>query len=172
MRHIKTFKIFESNIESLKARLSDHYYDNISEFGEEEVENTIQILDEYDDNLTGLGKWDKTLLLRLVNDDELYQEVDEIGSDLPVKDGNLFDSYNTLLEALEDEVKKFSLVFDEKYKYDVISALKKKSIKYEESDSLYYHYKKSKCEIFAWAKSEMELIKIIPVLFIQILKVK
>ena len=78
MKHIKKFESFSTE-GSLKERLTIHYQENESEFDPEETENVLEILGHYDDSLTGLSKWDKVFLLRLINDDnELYNEVDEI----------------------------------------------------------------------------------------------
>ena len=68
----------EDKQDSLKSRLIDHYQEQESEYDPEETLNVLEILNDYDDNLDGLGSTDKTLLLRLINDDELYDEVDAI----------------------------------------------------------------------------------------------
>jgi hypothetical protein len=79
MRYLRRFNENESqNSDSLKSRLIDHYQEQESEYDPEETLNVLEILNDYDDNLTGLGNTDKTLLLRLINDDELYDEVDAI----------------------------------------------------------------------------------------------
>ena len=63
---------------SLKERLISHFQEQESDFDPEETANVLEILNEYDDNLTGLGNTDKTLLLRMINDTDLYDEVDSI----------------------------------------------------------------------------------------------
>lgn len=98
MKHIKQFegfedKIFESMQDSLKQRLIEYYMEHESDYDPEETENVIEIVNQYDDNLSGLGGWDKTLLLRLIDDSEIYQEVDNIGKGEDDKVDNLFDRY-------------------------------------------------------------------------------
>ena len=65
----------------LKQRLAFHYGENATEYDPEEVNEVMTILSEYDDNLSGLNKIVATLLCRLINDDELYAEVDEMVED-------------------------------------------------------------------------------------------
>lgn len=81
LKHLKRFNESFEDKESLKDRLISHYEDNRADFGDEETDNVIEILNDYDDNLSKLKDGiDKTLLLRLINnDDELYDEVDAIG---------------------------------------------------------------------------------------------
>jgi tRNA (Thr-GGU) A37 N-methylase len=79
MKHLKRFnESIDSTEESLKSRLKSHYAEISSDYDEEEIENAIQILDEYDDNLDGLSKMDKILLLRLIDDNDLYETVNNI----------------------------------------------------------------------------------------------
>lgn len=92
-KYLKTFnESFKE--ESLKDRLISHHEDNRADFGDEETDNVIEILNDYDNNLSKLKDGvDKTLLLRLINNDELYDEVDAIGvrdEDCHFND-NLFD---------------------------------------------------------------------------------
>ena len=47
-------------------------------------------MNDYDDNLTGLTKWDKVLLQRILDDSDLVAELDKIGSNRPSRD-NAFD---------------------------------------------------------------------------------
>ena len=74
---------------TIKEELKQHYLEQEADFDKEETKNVIEILNVYDENLTGLRKWDKTLLLRLVNDDELYDKLDSI--EIPSENENLFD---------------------------------------------------------------------------------
>jgi tRNA (Thr-GGU) A37 N-methylase len=69
----------------LKSELTEHYQEHEADYGKEETKNVIDILSEYDEELSNLKKWDKVLLLRLVNnDDELYNKLDEI--EIPEED--------------------------------------------------------------------------------------
>lgn len=94
LKYLKRFNESFEEKESLKDRLISHY--NRSDFGDEETDNVIEILNDYDDDLSNLkDSIDKTLLLRLINNDEdLYDEVDIIGvkdEDSNFIDSNLFD---------------------------------------------------------------------------------
>jgi tRNA (Thr-GGU) A37 N-methylase len=62
-------------MDTLKERLIDYYNESRSDYGDEEIDNAIEILNDYTENLSGLSKWDKTLLLRLIDDTDLYHEV-------------------------------------------------------------------------------------------------
>jgi len=79
--------------------------------------------------------------------------------------------YLKLFENFKAKEKKFSVTFDEKYLYDVISALKKHNIKYKVNDNTYYHLKK-KVELFAWSDDSTHLLKIIPVNNLHVLRVR
>lgn len=76
---------------NLKEELEEYYNERRADYGDEEVDNVLDILKEYDDNLTGLGNWDKTLLQRLIDDTELYEKVDNVGNTETDNDKNLFD---------------------------------------------------------------------------------
>ena len=76
---------------NLKEEPEEYYNERRADYGDEEVDNVLDILKEYDDNLTGLGNWDKTLLQRLIDDTELYEKVDNIGNTETDNDKNLFD---------------------------------------------------------------------------------
>jgi hypothetical protein len=78
---------------SLKDRLTDFYHENETNYDPEETINALEILNDYDDNLTGLTKWDKVLLQRILDDSDLVAELDEIGIDIPGRD-NAFDDDN------------------------------------------------------------------------------
>lgn len=172
MKYLKTYKTFESLEESLKSRLIGYYHDRESDYDEEEIANVIEILNEYDDNLTGLGGWDKTLLLRLVDDEELYQEVDSISTGNSIS-GNVFDNF-TIDKSEENpekaNLKKYSLIFNTRYIFAVESALRKAGVKFEESNrNQFYHLKKNnRCEYFAWSNSSNELSKLLAINDLQI----
>lgn len=80
--------------------------------------------------------------------------------------------YLKLFEDFENE-KKYSISFDESFLNDVIDALNKDKIKFEEKESIYFHLKKQ-VEIIAWAKSELDIIRSIPgwVKHLQVFKIK
>ena len=89
---MKYLKRFNENMEegSLKGRLTDFYNENEANYDPEETVNVLEILNDYDDNLTGLTKWDKVLLQRILDDSDLVAELDKIGSNRPSRD-NSFD---------------------------------------------------------------------------------
>ena len=91
-KDMKYLKRFNENLQegSLKDRLIDFYNENEANYDPEETTNALEILDGYDDNLTGLTKWDKVLLQRILDDSDLYSEVDKIGSQGGRRD-NAFD---------------------------------------------------------------------------------
>lgn len=91
-KDMKYLKRFNENAQegSLKDRLIDFYNENEANYDPEETTNALEILDGYDDDLTGLTKWDKVLLQRILDDSDLYNEVDEIGSQGGRRD-NAFD---------------------------------------------------------------------------------
>ena len=90
---MKYLKRFNENMEegSLKDRLTDFYNENEANYDPEETVNALEILNDYDDNLTGLTKWDKVLLQRILDDSDLVAELDEIGSNRPSSRDNAFD---------------------------------------------------------------------------------
>jgi len=63
---------------TLKDRLRQHFEEQVHEVDQVEIDNTIEVLEGLEDDLSNLGKWDKALLLRMINDTELFHEVDEI----------------------------------------------------------------------------------------------
>lgn len=66
---------------TLKQRLKTYYQEMESDFDPEETVNVLEILQGYDDSLTNLGKWDKAILLRMIDDPELYEEINEIDNE-------------------------------------------------------------------------------------------
>lgn len=76
MRHLKLFENYENETLSLKERLADYLYE--ADYDSEEIKNTLEILDSLKDDLSDLERWDQILLLRLVDDDDLYDEINKI----------------------------------------------------------------------------------------------
>lgn len=69
-------------METLKERLQEHYKENYDEQYEEDLNEVFSILDKHDDDLSELkDSWDKTLILSLIDDEELYDEVDSLGKE-------------------------------------------------------------------------------------------
>jgi tRNA (Thr-GGU) A37 N-methylase len=90
---MKYLKRFNESVEegSLKDRLIDFYNENEANYDPEETVNSLEILDEYDDNLTGLKYWDKVILQRILDDSDLYAEVEEAGGSGRISRDNAFD---------------------------------------------------------------------------------
>lgn len=73
----------------LKHELTAYYIEHEYDFGKEETFNVLQILADYNDELDGLTKTDGKLLLRLVDDSNLYNQIDAL---IPItKNKNPFD---------------------------------------------------------------------------------
>jgi hypothetical protein len=63
---------------SLKEELKQYYLEQEADYDPEETANVLEILSEYNDDLDGINATDKTLLLRLIDDDKLYEKVNSI----------------------------------------------------------------------------------------------
>jgi len=63
---------------TLKDRLRQHFEEQVHDVDQGEIDNTIEVLESLEDDLSDLNKWSKQLLLRMINDNELYQEVDDL----------------------------------------------------------------------------------------------
>ena len=63
---------------TLKDRLRQHFEEQVHDVDQGEIDNTIEVLESLEDDLSDLDKWSKQLLLRMINDNELYQEVDDL----------------------------------------------------------------------------------------------
>jgi len=70
MRYLRKFN------ESLKQEIIDNLNSQEGDYDSEELENVYEILDEYDDDLSGLDKTDSKLIIRLLDDEELISKLD------------------------------------------------------------------------------------------------
>lgn len=61
--------------ETLKQRIENELNEVRSDYGDEEVDNTLEVLESLNDDLSNLGKWDETLLTRLIDDKDLLKEI-------------------------------------------------------------------------------------------------
>jgi hypothetical protein len=59
---------------SLKERIADELNELRHNYGDEEVDNTLEVLEPLDSDLSNLGKWDEALLIRLIDDEDLLKE--------------------------------------------------------------------------------------------------
>lgn len=63
----------------LKTELYEYAADIQHDYDEEEIKNFIEILDEIEnEDLSDMSFLSQKLLLRLINDDELYQKVSDV----------------------------------------------------------------------------------------------
>lgn len=62
----------------LNADLREYFNDVQYDFDKDEIKNVLEILDEEDEDLNGLSKVSKTLLIRLIDDTELIERVEEM----------------------------------------------------------------------------------------------
>lgn len=74
---------------TLKDRLRQHFEEQVHDVDQEEIDNTIEVLESLEDDLSDLDKWSEQLLLRMINDTELFQEVDDLYEE--DFDGDIFD---------------------------------------------------------------------------------
>ena len=75
----------------LKQRIEEELNELRSDYGDEEVDNTLEVLESLDDDLSNLGKWDETLITRLIDNKDLLKEIYAIRSEYNVFDENEFD---------------------------------------------------------------------------------
>lgn len=78
----------------IKQRLIAAYNEQASDYDPEETENVLIILEEYDDNLSGLSSVDYTLLTRLLDDEDLLDELEDImegGGSFPIHEEDPFE---------------------------------------------------------------------------------
>jgi|688.fasta_scaffold597486_2 hypothetical protein len=62
-------------MENLKQRIEIELNELRSDYGDEEVDNTLEVLESLNDDLSDMGKWDETLLTRLIDDKDLLKEI-------------------------------------------------------------------------------------------------
>jgi hypothetical protein len=79
---MKYLKRFNENIDnkSLKERLKEYYLEISHDYDEEEIQNVLEILDECSEDLSDIKNLEKTLLLRMIDDENLYDEVSSIST--------------------------------------------------------------------------------------------
>lgn len=77
---------------TLKDRLRQHFEEQVHDVDQEEIDNTIEVLENLEDDLSDLDKWSKQLLLRMINDTELFQEVDDLYEE--DFDDDIFDEFD------------------------------------------------------------------------------
>jgi len=63
---------------NLKHKLTAYFIQQEYDLGKEEVFNVLQLLGEYDNDLSGLDINDSKLITRLIDNTELYEAVNNI----------------------------------------------------------------------------------------------
>jgi hypothetical protein len=76
---------------SLKERIAEELNELRHDYGDEEVDNTLEVLEPLNDDLSNLGKWDETLLTRLIDDDDLLKEIYAIRGEYDLFDDDKFE---------------------------------------------------------------------------------
>jgi len=92
---MKYLRKFNENLndKSLKERLKEYYIEISHDYDEEEIQNVLEILDECsEDDLSDIKNLEKTLLLRTIDDETLYDEVNSI-STTKISNKNPFDDF-------------------------------------------------------------------------------
>jgi hypothetical protein len=62
-------------METLKQRIINELEELRSDYGDEEIDNTLEVLDGLNDDLSNLGKWDESIITRLVDDSDLLRQI-------------------------------------------------------------------------------------------------
>lgn len=91
---MKYLRKFNENLndKSLKERLKEYYLEISHDYDEEEIQNVLEILDECSDDLSDIKNLEKTLLLRMIDDETLYDEVNSISTP-EISNRNPFDDF-------------------------------------------------------------------------------
>ncbi len=66
---------------TLKERVIEELEELRSDFGDEEVDNTLEVVNSLKDDFSDMGKWDEALITRLVQNNELLEEINSIRED-------------------------------------------------------------------------------------------
>ena len=61
----------------MKQKLREYYGEVEADYDPEEIVNVLEVLEEQDENLKGLSKISATILCRLINDNELIDEIEQ-----------------------------------------------------------------------------------------------
>ena len=68
---------------NLKHELTAYYIKHEAENGKEETFNVLELLSKYNDDLDGLYPYDSMLLLRLIDEPNLYLQVESVTIQVP-----------------------------------------------------------------------------------------
>ena len=61
----------------MKQKIEQYLSNVIGDFDQEEINNIVEILDGYDENLTNLILMDSIIINRLIDDEELINEIEQ-----------------------------------------------------------------------------------------------
>jgi len=70
MKHLKRFN------ESIKNEIISHLSEKEGDIDSDEIQNVFDILNEYDDDLTGLTSIDSKLISRLLDDKQIISRIE------------------------------------------------------------------------------------------------
>lgn len=75
----------------MKTEIREHILrdDTVGDFDQEEIDNTLKILDDYDEDMKGLASVDAAIIGRMVGDVDLLNQLDALLPESP--SGNPFD---------------------------------------------------------------------------------
>ncbi len=59
----------------MKQKILDYYDTIISDYDQEEIDNALEILEEYDSELNNLTELDAKILIRLIDCEDLAEEI-------------------------------------------------------------------------------------------------
>ena len=59
----------------MKQKILEYYDTIIGDYDQEEINNSLEILEEYDNELTNITELDAKLLIRLIDDEYLAEEI-------------------------------------------------------------------------------------------------
>ncbi|MDA9069257.1 hypothetical protein N9B67_00900 [Algibacter sp.] len=68
-------------METLKQRVRDYLEAQRLDYGNEEVEDSLGILEMQNDDLSSMGSFHKMLILRLIDDNELFLAIESAFSE-------------------------------------------------------------------------------------------
>lgn len=59
----------------MKQKILEYYDTIIGDYDQEEIDNSLEILEEYDSELNNLTELDAKILIRLIDDEDLADEI-------------------------------------------------------------------------------------------------
>ena len=59
----------------MKQKILEYYGTIIGDYDQEEIDNSLEILEEYNNELSNLTELDAKILIRLIDDEDLAEEI-------------------------------------------------------------------------------------------------